>query len=257
MSIPCGGAADPARGCTGWPCYTHAMGLLGKHVAKVNWREVATLTAIFVVVFVLWNTRLMFPLRTLVVFFHEFSHAAAALLTGGRIVEIQVTPGSGGLCITAGGWPIVIYSAGYLGSMLTGGVLLVLSNGTRAAVTVTGVLGIVLVSVTLGWVRPMLGFGFLFGIAAGAVLIASAVWLPAWANASILKIIGLTSCLFAFVDLKSLFSPQPGLESDATLLARITWVPAWAWASFWLLISAVVAYHLLKLACRRPPSPNF
>ncbi len=140
--------------------------------------------------------------------------------------------------------------------MLTGGALLVMAKRRRATGNIVGGIGIVLVLVTLGWVRPMLGLGFLFGIAAGAILVASAVWLPAWANAYVLKIIGLTSCLFAFVDLKSLFAAHPGVESDATLLAQITWVPAWAWASFWLLLSLVAAYHLLKLACRRPPTSH-
>ena len=43
------------------------------------------LAGIFVVVYCLWNTSLVYPLKILVVFFHEISHGVAAVLTGGSI----------------------------------------------------------------------------------------------------------------------------------------------------------------------------
>jgi hypothetical protein len=181
------------------------------------------------------------------------SHGVAALVTGGSIVEIQVTPGAGGLCITRGGWPIVIYSAGYVGSMVWGGVLLVLVSRTRFDRLVAGAAGGVLVVVTLVWVRPILGGGFVFGCAAGLALAASGIWLPEYVNEFILKVVGLTSCLFAFVDVKALFTHDASHVSDATLLAERTWLPAWAWAAIWMVLSLFVAYHFLLTSCRRAP----
>jgi len=225
-----------------------------KSTTEVDWREIAWLIAIFIPALALWNTPVIFPLRTLVVFFHEMSHGLAAVLTGGSIVEIQVTPGGGGLCITQGGWTIPIYSAGYLGSMVWGGALLVLASRTRFDRFVAGSVGVLLVVVTVIWVRPFLGGGFLFGGTAGLALVAVGVWLPGYVNEFLLKVIGLTSCLFAFVDVRALFTHGTGHVSDATLLAERTWLPAWAWAAIWMTLSLLVAYRLLRTACRRAPA---
>src|SRR6185436_20527163 len=104
-----------------------------------------------------------------VVFFHELSHAAAAVLTGGSVEEVQVVAGEGGMCVTRGGSPIVIWQAGYLGSVLWGGALLVLAAHTRTDKLVTGCLGVVITAAALLYVRPYSGFGFGFGVAAGLV----------------------------------------------------------------------------------------
>lgn len=199
---------------------------------------------------VFWDTALLFPLRTLVVFFHEISHGIAALLTGGSIVEIQITPGRGGLCITTGGWPFVILSAGYVGSMMCGGTLLVLSARWNRSQYTLGIVALVLIAVTILWVRPILAGGFLFGLVAGVALLACAVWAPQQANAIILKTVGLTSCLYVLVDLIGLLRGGTYQVSDATLLAEATWLPAWFWAAFWLVASTAVAWRMLVFACR-------
>ena len=69
-------------------------------------------------VYAFWSTLAVWPLRLFVVLLHEVSHGLAALLTGGRIVAIELSPREGGLCTTAGGWPFVISSAGYISTPL-------------------------------------------------------------------------------------------------------------------------------------------
>ena len=93
--------------------------------------------AILAGVLLLWNTWIVYPLRLLVVFFHELSHGLAAIVTGGRVIEIQLDPREGGLAVTQGGSPLLIASAGYLGSLIIGGTTL-LAPGLlfNAAVTV-------------------------------------------------------------------------------------------------------------------------
>ncbi|MFV1959099.1 MAG: M50 family metallopeptidase, partial [Planctomycetota bacterium] len=48
------------------------------------------LLLVLLAVGLLWNTWLVWPLKILVVFFHEMGHGLAAVLTGGRIVEIRL-----------------------------------------------------------------------------------------------------------------------------------------------------------------------
>ena len=64
------------------------------------------------------------PLKILVVFFHELAHGAAAVLTGGEIVLITLSPDQGGTAVTRGGSRTLILTAGYLGSLLIGVALL-------------------------------------------------------------------------------------------------------------------------------------
>ena len=52
--------------------------------------------AILAVVFALWATPVVLPLKLLVVFFHELSHALVAILTGGRVESFSVDFRQGG-----------------------------------------------------------------------------------------------------------------------------------------------------------------
>ena len=71
-----------------------------------------------------WNTIPLRPLRVLVVLIHDRFHALASLLSGGGVLSIEVLSYSGGVTTLAGGSPLLVYSAGYLGTALLGSVLL-------------------------------------------------------------------------------------------------------------------------------------
>ncbi len=76
-----------------------------------------------------------YPIRLFVTFVHEGGHALAALLTGNRVLGLQVAPGGGGLTYTTGGGlaGLLVSSAGYLGAMAYGTLLLVLVRRAVAA----------------------------------------------------------------------------------------------------------------------------
>ena len=59
----------------------------------------------------------------LVIAFHEFSHAFAAICTGGRVKSISLDPREGGVTHMVGGKNFVTLPAGYLGSSLIGALL--------------------------------------------------------------------------------------------------------------------------------------
>jgi hypothetical protein len=194
-----------------------------------------------------WSTPFVFPLKIFVVFLHELSHGLAAVLTGGSIVRIELSPDEGGLCTTLGGWPFVITSAGYLGSLLFGASFLVAGGRARPAVQglLVGLTGAAVLGGTVSWVRT--AFGFAWGVGAGAALLAVAVWLPRGAAVFVLRLLGVTSCLYAVWDIVSDLVLRSVPRSDANALARMTGIPGivwgllWAAAAVWILLSALRA----------------
>ncbi len=60
------------------------------------------------------------PFNWLESYFHEISHGLAAILTGGKVLRIQLFANGAGLCTTQGGISFVISFAGYAGATLWG-----------------------------------------------------------------------------------------------------------------------------------------
>ncbi|HRK34903.1 MAG TPA: M50 family metallopeptidase [Candidatus Hydrogenedentes bacterium] len=223
---------------------------------KTDWRQLAILIFLAVIIALLWNTFVVYPLRVLVVVFHEFSHGAAALLTGGEIVEIQINHREGGHCITRGGIPFIIVSAGYIGSLLCGAAILYATSRTRSAHVLSGILGAILLLATFIWIRPLIGFGFAFATIAAVALILTSFYFPHAPNDVALKVIGLTSCLYAPLDIKSDVFDAGHAVSDATILAHQTGVPAVVWGTLWLIISLIIGFYALRAACRAINRPD-
>lgn len=221
---------------------------------NVNWKVLGSLVGIVVVVAFLWDTRVVYPLKILVVFFHEMSHGLAALLTGGSIERIEVVAQEGGLCVTRGGSRFLILSFGYLGSLIWGGTILLLASRTRLDRGVSLVLGGILLLTSLIWVRPFAGFGFLFGVGSSAALIAIGLFLPEEVNDYLLRIVGLTSCLYAVLDIKSDILDRPGVRSDAVMLAEATHIPSLVWGILWIAIAALAAFLFLVISCKARPA---
>lgn len=219
-----------------------------------SWRGTATLIAVGAAVAVLWSTPVVWPLKILVVFFHELSHALAAIATGGSVVRIEVAAAQGGLCVTRGGSAFLTLSAGYLGSLAWGAAALVVATRTRRDRELLIALGAVVGVATLLWVRPLLSFGFGFHALAGATLAAAGAWLPGAACDWILRVFGLTSCLYVVPDIWSDTIARSGQASDARLLAEMTGLPTVAWGALWILAALVVLAFTLRVALR-PDDP--
>jgi hypothetical protein len=82
-------------------------------------------------------------------------------------------------------------------------------------------------------------------------LVLAAFRLGATGRKLLLTALGLTSCLYAVLDIKSDILDRPGLPSDATALARLTGIPALAWGLVWITISLVVCVWLVRRAWSR------
>ena len=182
----------------------------------------------------------MLPLKLFVVFLHEVSHGIAAIATGGRIDRIVIDANQGGACYCGGGSPFVTLSAGYLGSLAWGLAFLVLARFRRYARWTTAAAGLGTGLVTLLFVRSW--FGFAFGLLFGAALVAAARLLSTRWNARILYGLGVTSALYAVLDIKSDVLDRPGLESDARMLADLTGVPTVVWGGLWIGVALGAVY---------------
>ena len=129
------------------------------------------LTAWVVAIWLLWWSPVIYPVKLFVVLLHEVGHAGAAVLTGGTVQRIVVTPDQGGVCHCPGGNAFLTLSAGYLGSLLFGALSLVLARARRPAPRdTTTLIGAAVLILTALYVRN--GFGILFGALFGAALVA-------------------------------------------------------------------------------------
>lgn len=59
---------------------------------------------------------IFYPVEILVAFLHEFGHASATLLTGGKVLALQVNPDGSGVTTSSGGNNAAITMGGYIGS---------------------------------------------------------------------------------------------------------------------------------------------
>ena len=209
---------------------------------KNHWQ----LLAIIAVVFSLWQTPVVVPLKILIVFLHELSHAVAAWLTGGSVEQISLSPAQGGFAITRGGNRFAILSAGYLGSLLMGAALLMLALRSNADRLVSGALGVVMLVVAALYVRDM--FAALFCGGTGLALIATARFLGHTVNDMALRIIGLSSLIYVPYNIFDDTITRSSLPSDAHMLAEEFGGATILWGGIWLLLSGLVIFWCLRRA---------
>jgi hypothetical protein len=204
------------------------------------------LSAWLLAVWLLWWSPVIYPLKLFVVLLHELSHAGMAVATGGEVLRIVVTPDQGGVCYCPGGNTFLILSAGYLGSLLFGAAILVLARARQPAPRdSTTLIGIAVLVLTAFFVRNT--FGILFGALFGAAMVglrsagrAVHVW--------VLTGLGLTSCLYALLDIKGDVLDRPYLESDAHMLAELTGIPTVVWGVLWIALGLAVSWWLFRKA---------
>jgi len=201
---------------------------------KAHWQLLA-LTAL---VFALWQTPVVVPLKILVVFQHEISHALAAWLTGGSVEEISISAQEGGFAITRGGNLFAILSAGYLGSLVLGAALLMVALHSTADRAVTAALGAIILLVTLLYIRDL--FAIVFCGVAGVVLLGMARFLGHAANDMALRVIGLTCLIYVPYDIFDDTIRRSTLRSDAYMLADAFGGTAMIWGGIWLVLSGLV-----------------
>ncbi len=204
----------------------------------------------FGALWLLWDTPVVYPLKIFVVLLHEVSHAVAAVVTGGHVDRIVLDPYQGGAAYVAGGNAFVTLSAGYLGSLVWGVLLVLAAQATWMRTRVlTGFIGAVVLLLTILYVRSL--FGVVFGLAFGAAMLIVARKLSEETNRMIVLVLGLTSALYAILDIKSDILDRPHLRSDAAMLAEITGIPTTVYGIVWIVIAVGVSAWLFQRSFKR------
>ncbi|WP_298847677.1 M50 family metallopeptidase [uncultured Ruegeria sp.] len=210
------------------------------NLLKGHWQ----LILITSLVFILWNTPAVVPLKILVVFLHEFSHAMMILLTGGSVESFSISPQQGGMVIGRGGSRFLSLSAGYLGSLLLGMALLILALRTNADRAVLAGFGGVMCLVALLYIRDP--FALVFCIGVGAAMIAAAWYLHPDVSDLVLRVIGLTSMIYVPFDIFDDTIRRSGVRSDAFMLAEEFGGTTSMWGAMWLVLSCIAVALCLR-----------
>lgn len=210
---------------------------------------------------VFWDSKVLYPLKLLVVMMHESGHALATLLLGGKVERVTLALDQSGACLSA--YPpgffgaAFVYSAGYLGSLIAGMMLILLSVRFNLARAVTWTLA--------GWLALMgvlyagSPFTLVFCFGTAAVLALCAKLAPSRALAFGNLFIAAFSALYAVFDIRDdLWDSRVRGQSDAGLLAQLTHVPAPVWAGLWTVTALVLLAFFLRLSLRgkQPASPR-
>ena len=189
-------------------------------------------------VFALWQTPATVPLKILVVFFHEAAHALAVILTGGEVVQLHVSSTQGGFVTARGGNRFMTLSAGYLGSLVIGIVLLTIATRTRWDRGMMALCGILMLMIAALYIRS--GFPLSFTIAVGLCMLLVAWRFGHGVNDMILRVIGLSSMIYVPYDIFSDTLARSALRSDARMLAEEFGGTTLLWGALWLVISLMM-----------------
>ncbi len=194
--------------------------------------------------FFLWNTRIIYPLKLLTVFFHESSHAIMTVATGGDVIELEVNQFQGGHVISRGGNRFLTLSAGYLGSLLWGALIYLIAAKTRKDKQAMFILGCIMIIIALMVVRNT--FGFFFAVGTGLVLIVLGIRAPEKINDVILRVIGLASMVYVPLDIFSDTISRSHLMSDARMLAQEFGGFTMMWGALWIALSLIIFWFTIK-----------
>lgn len=207
---------------------------------------------------------LTYPFRIFVTFIHEGGHALAALLTGNSVASLSVaTNASGETYTTQGGLfsQLFISSAGYLGSMAFGALLLILIRKAVAARIVLLGCAIFVFGLTMiyGLIKPIFWVsawsGIPFTLFAGTVISVGLVLIARFASAKVatffVSFLAVQSVLNALFDLKTVFflsSPfGPTVPTDAVNMAQATHIPALFWTIVWIALALGILWFAMRL----------
>src|SRR5436853_1184356 len=202
---------------------------------------------------------LSYPFRIFVTFIHEGGHAIAALVTGNSVQSLSVAMnGSGETYTTQGNLfsQMLVSSAGYIGAMTFGALLLVLIRRSVAArLVLVGSAAVVFALTTIfGVVKPLvagtwgslsgLPFTLLAGVLISAGLFAVARFASARVATFLVSFLAVQCVLNALLDLKTVFflsSPfATTVPTDAVNMANATGIPALFWSVLWIATSVLI-----------------
>lgn len=197
----------------------------------------------------------LYPLQLFATFVHEGSHVLAALLTGGSVQSLTVSPDTSGEVYSVGsGWfsQLFISSAGYVGTTAFGAALLAWIrygfSSKRVLYFAAGMIGVL--TVVFGVLAPIFNFfaastlgGMAFTVLSGIALTTGLFCIARfanlkWANFAVafLAVQCLLNASFSLLEL-TFIAGFTNMHSDAANMAAATGIPGIVWALIWIVAS--------------------
>ena len=202
------------------------------------------LLTMFALVLTFWNNPVIYPIKLFTVLLHELSHGLAAVVSGGSIIEIEISKKVGGHCITCGGYQPLIASAGYLGSMILGGFIMLSASIEKASKSISMGIAIALIILTAIYIRNT--FGVVFTLSFAVFLFVSGRFLPEFINSLVLRFLGIVSSLYAVIDIKEDLIDRTVLISDASRMSELFFFPPKFWGILWIIIAFISTFYFFK-----------
>ena len=196
----------------------------------------------------------LYPFKLFVTWLHELSHGLVMLCVGAGFDKLEIFPDTSGLAHAKGGvgsfGRSLIACAGYMGTALAGGGLLVL--GETAKGTRTGFLSIAIAMAisTLLWISNPFGW-YSAGVGILFFFVMAAIPFTEFSRFT-LHLVAAQACVQAFLDVRVLFRPQLVIngkivsDSDAHTMAKVAFGSPRFWGVLWLLWCLLIWFAALK-----------
>jgi len=212
---------------------------------------------------------ILYPFTLFSTWIHEMCHGMSALMMGGKIISLNVYSNGSGLAkyqilnTTSKYQLAFITSAGYCGTAVIGGIMLLFRRSKRAPRIGLCLIGILILTSTALLVRNTFGFSTL--IPMGVLLIALGWKLPQSVVGDFYALLAATCCLNAILSVQVLYaikSQEIGgqkVQSDATAMVDIIGFTSWFWATTWLgiaIASNVIGFMGVYCCDSRPRALN-
>ena len=219
-------------------------------------QELFLLSMIAVISLLLWQFKLgrniIRPYYILGVFFHEVGHAVAILMLGGRPVKIKLHPNDSGVTISYyrqfGRFRRAIVStAGFLGSSIVGGLLIISSRNPNITNNILIILGIFSLAATIVWVREWLGYGFIVMIFWGLIILAIAFRAPPEVQKFMIQFLGIQISMINFLNIWYLFAYMQGF-SDVGKIEKYLFLPYWFWGIMITILCLEILVQSIRIA---------
>ena len=183
--------------------------------------------------------KILYPIRLLVTFLHEFGHAMGAVVSGGGVENLQINSDGSGYARTVGGSRPIILMGGYLGSAIFGNLLFLVAARAKPFIQpVLVLLACGMLYAGFFWYNSMFTTGFLIGF---AVFIFFIIWKTNWSR-EILMFFGLASILYIIQDFN--VGPTSDLEKYAEIMRVL---PAKVWMYIWLGVALILFAWNIKI----------
>ncbi|MCU7845150.1 MAG: M50 family metallopeptidase [Candidatus Thiodiazotropha sp. (ex Monitilora ramsayi)] len=178
--------------------------------------------------------------------FHELSHGLAALLTGGKLLAIELGFDGSGYCFTSGGNQVLILISGYAGSSLWGVLVFISGSSTKAYNSTIAMLvpASVIALVTVLWARDVVTLVILITMFILLVMAYRFVGLGV-----IRYIVQFSGVYVVLNSIRSSLSLVDGKSvGDGSALAEITHIPELIWVVVWCFVAVICLLYLYRRA---------